>query len=133
MTDANRNELIHFSPGTFKFYLETKDDPSYPMGNVGEVRVSYAIKASLIGLNSEVSPLLTRCLPWIQRAIDTNEQMGGNMDEYRTILSWGLAMGRWLEDGSENHALWHQARINEEAHWKSQTRPWPAALWRGCR
>ncbi|WP_091790543.1 hypothetical protein [Paraburkholderia steynii] len=113
-----------FSEGMLNFLLETEYNAARPMGNVAASELNVVISAWLVGLEPEVSRVLSRCLDWLDRAIAADEKFGANQDLHRRNLHWAKAIAYWMETGSDA-VEWESARVFEEAAWRYEKRPWP--------
>lgn len=115
-----------FSEEMLSFYLKTQYDESKPMGNIAVCEMETALHGWLVGLYSEVQPIIGRCTGWIEKAISLNEQFGSDLNAHLTKLYWAKSLGGWLENGWNYEGDWGRARIFEESTWRNQNRPWPA-------
>lgn len=124
--DPLKSRLNGFSKGMLNFYLGTQYNSDFPMGNVAVSELETVINAWLVGLHTEIAPVIPRALEWIKKAIDGDELFGVDQNAHRTTLHWASALGRWLQDGLNDNVAWDVARTNEVARWHSQQRPWTA-------
>lgn len=122
--DPVKSRLNGFDDEMLKFYLGTQYDPKRPMGNVAANEIGTVIKAWLVGLEGEVSPIVRRANEWLALAIEQDEKLGPDPNAHRTTLLWAKAIGEWLETGSNAEAKWGAARGYEEARWFYEKRPW---------
>ncbi|MFP3550583.1 hypothetical protein SB861_07690 [Paraburkholderia sp. SIMBA_049] len=113
-----------FSEGMLNFLLGAEYDASRPMGNVAASELNVVISAWLVGMEREVSPVLSRCIDWLDRAIAADEKFGASQNLHRRNLYWAKAVAHWMETGSDA-VEWESARIFEEAAWRYEKRPWP--------
>ncbi|QVN13675.1 hypothetical protein JYG37_19890 [Burkholderia sp. LAS2] len=95
-----------------------------PMGNIAAHNMSDVVRAWLVGLAEDATPVISRSLSWIEKAIASDEDFGTNRDLHRVTLHWAKAIAEWMDTGW-NSAEWENARIFEEAAWRNESRPWP--------
>lgn len=91
------------------FVLRTKYDPSAPMGNVAIHELDDVVTAWLIGLHDQVSPVIPRCLRWLEQAIDEDEQLHELPDFHRGELQRGKALALWMLRGENAVEVWDKA------------------------
>lgn len=114
-----------FSPGMLQFLLDRQHNPDAPMGNVGASELGTVLNAWLVGLNTEVAPVIPRSLQWIDKAIADDEKLGiFDHNFHRRTLHWANALGMWMQDGDNVEGEWDDARVYEEAAWRNEKRPW---------
>lgn len=113
-----------FQPEMLRFHLNTKYETEAPMGNMGLAHIDTVIKAWLVGLREEISPILPRALEWIDEGIAKHEQFLGSVDGHRANLWAGRAIGAWLLDGSSCEDMWHQALLAERTAWVTDNGGW---------
>ncbi|WP_287019609.1 hypothetical protein [Herbaspirillum sp.] len=122
--DPIKSRTNGFNDEMLNFYLGTQYDENRPMGNVAVSEIGTVVKAWLLGLHNEVSPIIHRSNEWLDRAIKEDEKFGPDPNAHRTTLHWARAIGGWLEDGWNYEGEWDAARIFEEARWRYEQRPW---------
>lgn len=105
--------------------LRTLYDPKRPMGNIAQHELADVISAWLVGLHIEIAPIIPRSLQWLDKAIEEDEEFGGDPNAHRTTLHWAKALGGWLDTGWNDEGEWDSARVYEEARWRYEKRPWP--------
>lgn len=113
-----------FEDEMLKFYLETEYDAKRPMGNVASSQIGTVIKAWTVGLQNEISPIISRSNEWLDKAINDDEKLGMDANVHRTTLNWSRAIGSWIEANQNDEKHWNNARIFEEARWCFESRPW---------
>jgi hypothetical protein len=121
--DRGRNGLLSEDKSMLKWYLNKVYDEARPMGNVALSDLEVVIKAYLLGLHQELSPVIPRSLKWLDLAIAKDEKLGINHDYHRKELQWAKAMGLWLEDNVTDEESWHKARVYEEVSWRCDQEP----------
>ncbi|HWV14975.1 MAG TPA: hypothetical protein VN030_06045 [Cellvibrio sp.] len=114
-----------FSSEMLKFYLSSEYDPKRPMGNVASSDVSTTIEAWLVGLQDKILPIISRSREWLDDAIKKGDEFSPHNQLHISKLNWARAICEWLENGTDSPGFWENARIFEEAAWRSENRPWP--------
>ena len=92
-----------------------RHDPSRPMGNVAQHNVNSIIKASLVGLRSEMSPVLDRALQSLADAISKGEAFGPSRHFHDMTLRQAQAIGLWLRGESGLQERWGEVRASSQA------------------
>lgn len=110
--------------GTLPRVIRTAYVDGHPMGNIAAHNMSDVVRAWLVGLDKESTPIIARSIDWIEKAIAMDEDFGTNRDFHRVTLHWAKAIADWMDTGWDS-AEWENARIFEEAAWRYEKRPWP--------
>lgn len=113
-----------FSEGMIAYLLGTEYNPTRPMGNVAKSELNIVISAWLVDLHRTVSPVLPRCIDWIDLATAADEKFGASQDLHRRNRYWAKAIAYWMETGDDSSEC-ESARIFEEVAWRYEKGPWP--------
>lgn len=122
--DPIKTRFNGFEKEMLDYYLNTQYDKNRPMGNVAASEIGTVIKAWLVGLHREISPVIRRSNEWLDLSIQKDEVFGPDPNAYRTTLHWARAVGSWLEGGANDAGAWDAARRYEEARWRDDQDLW---------
>lgn len=125
--DPHKARYRAFEPEMLRFYLDTGYEADRPMGNVAISQVAVVVKAWLVGLHEEVATILPKVLPWLDQAIASGEDFGGDLNAHQSYLCQARALGGWLLDGSNSADMWQQALTAQRASWLTDGGVWPDA------
>lgn len=124
MYDPEKSRSRAFGEDMIDFYLQTEYEEDRPMGNVAISHLSYVISAWLVGIYSEVEPIIVRSVEWIERAISNNEKFGVDKDMYLSNLYWAKAIGKWMAGEGNVGGELGQAIFHEKSRWENKNKPW---------
>ncbi|TCS32901.1 hypothetical protein EDC30_11912 [Paucimonas lemoignei] len=108
--------------------LDTQFEKDAPMGNIAKNRISDVILACLIGLGTQATPIIPRCLEWLDTAISHDEDFGTSRNFHRMALHWAKALGLWINDGLNRVEIWNKVRQFDEAALMQDQNVWPKNL-----
>jgi len=101
---ANDKNLVRYD-------LSTEYDPDSPIGNIAISKLNNAISGFLVGLGSELAPIIPLSADWISKAIEKNEQFGPNHEFHIHRLFQSLALSIWMRDGTNAVKDWDASRL----------------------
>lgn len=94
------------------------------MGNIGMSQITTVIAGWLVGMESDVAPILPQAVDWVDYAIVNGEVFGMDVNTHLRYLCQARALGRWMLDGRPHRTDWHEALEATEASWKSDGGAW---------
>ena len=109
-----------------------RHDPSRPMGNVAQHTINSIIKASLVGLRSQMAPVLDRALEWLADAISKGEAFGPSRHFHEMTLRQAQVLGLWLRGESDLQERWGQVRACSQAAVAEGIGFTPDVIAKGC-
>ena len=107
--------------------MRTEYEAHRPTGNVARTRYPLCRDAWLVGLHTEIAPVLSRTLLWLDEAIAKGESASGDLNVHQSNRREARALGGWLLDGSNDADMWQQALIAQRASWLTDGGVWPDA------
>lgn len=102
--------------GSLLRYLLARQYGQYkPMGNIAHCQLSYVISYWLAALHAGIEPIIHSSNLWLDKAIGGDEKFGGSHGFSPQAFTLDSAMGKGLENASNDEGHWNQACVCEEA------------------